>query len=148
MATARSLNPNEVKEVADRLWDDISIIDDYLEEHSDGLKEQDAEIIRSWKRCIPGRFVMERHLKKGSIFISMEDEQVYQVSGIISSWDEMFPFEPMPLMMEVTLIPFKDVIISDGLVMPYNIVLGSNIARYFKDVYMKAKKSGTMRKTL
>lgn len=50
--------------------------------------------------------------------------------------------------MEATFIPFRDVIISDGLVMPYNIVIGKNMAKQFKDVYMSAKKSGTLIKSL
>jgi hypothetical protein len=112
------------------------------------MPQEYKEIVFGWKRRIRGRFVLERHLKKGSIFISMEDEKVYQVSGIISSWEEMFPYWPMPLMLEATFMPFKDVIISDGLVMPYNIVIGGNMARTFKDVYMAAKKSGMLQKTL
>ena len=91
---------------------------------------------------------MERHLKNGTIFISMEDEEVYQVSGIISSWEEMFCGAPMPLMVEATFIPFRDVIISDGLVMPYNIIMGSGIKRSLKDVYMDAKKNGRIHRTL
>ena len=91
---------------------------------------------------------MERHLKKGTIFISMEDEQVYQVSGIISSWEEMFYGAPMPLIVEATFIPFRDVIISDGLVIPYNIMLGGGMKRMFKDVYMAAKKSGQIHRSL
>lgn len=80
-------------------------------------------------------------LKKGRIFIS-EDKKVYQVQGIISSWEEMFQFAPMLLLVEATFIPFRNVIISDGLVLPYNIVIGKNTARQFKDIYMDAKKNG------
>jgi hypothetical protein len=83
--------------------------------------------------------VLERYLKKGSIFISMEDEKVYQVSGIISSWEEMFLYGPLPLMLEAIFMPFKDVIISDGLFTPYNIMIGNNMARTLKKVYMVAK---------
>lgn len=86
-------------------------------------------------------------LKKGSIFIS-EDEKVYQVQDIISSWEEMFQFAPMPLLVEATFIPFRDVIISDGLVLPYNIVIGKNMAKQFKDIYMNAKKNGQLIKNL
>ena len=50
--------------------------------------------------------------------------------------------------MEATFIPFRDVITSDGLVMPYNIVIGKNMEKQFKDVYMSAKKSGTLIKSL
>lgn len=52
------------------------------------------------------------------MLISMEDEKVYQVAGIMSSLEEMFQYAPMPLMVEATLIPFRDVIITDGIVMP------------------------------
>lgn len=147
MATAESLNPMEVKKVANKLWSDVSVIDDYLEENAN-LPEEHKEIILSWKRRIQGRFLMERHLKKGTIFISMDNEEVYQVCGIISSWEEMFFCAPMPLMLEATLMPFRDVIISDGLVIPYNIIIGGGMKRMFKDVYMTAKKDGRIHHTL
>ena len=147
MATAKSLNPQEVKEIANVLWDDISLIDQYLIDQRTDISDEHKEIISSWKRRVQGRFVMERHLKKGTIFVS-EDDRVYQVQGIISSWEEMFFNAPMPLLMEATFIPFRDVIISDGLVMPYNIVIRKNMAKQFKDVYMSAKKSGTLIKSL
>lgn len=147
MANAKSLNPQEVKEIANVLWDDVSLIDQYLNENGTDMPIEHKAIIASWKRCVQGRFVMERHLKKGTIFVS-EDGKVYQVLGIISSWEEMFPYVPMPLLMEATFIPFRDVIISDGLVMPYNLVIGTNMAKQFKDTYMDAKKNGALIKSL
>ena len=147
IATAKSLNLADVKEVTNKLWSDVTIIDDYLKENED-LPEEHREIVRSWKRRVQGKFMMERHLKKGTIFISLEDEEVYQVSGIISSWEEMFFGAPMPLMLEATFMPFRDVIISDGLVMPYNIIVGGGMKQMFKNVYMTAKKSGQIHQSL
>lgn len=147
MAEAKNLDPSEVKEVANKLWSEVEIIDRYIKETPE-LPTEHKEIIQGWKRRIQGKFIMERHLKKGTIFISMEDEQVYQVSGIISSWEEMFYGAPMPLIVEATFIPFRDVIISDGLVIPYNIMLGGGMKRMFKDVYMAAKKSGQIHRSL
>lgn len=147
IAEARKLNPNELKAVADKLWDDVSVIDKYLAEHNE-VPEDYRNIIKSWKRRIRGRFILERHLKRGSIFISMDNENVYQVSGIVSSWEEMFPSAPLPLMWEVTFMPFKDVIILDGLIMSNHVVFSGNMARTFKGVYMSAKKNGMLHKTL
>lgn len=147
IATAKNLNPGEVKEIANKLWENVRVIDEYLNENTK-LQEDHRAIISSWKRCIQGRFVMERHLKNGTIFISMEDEKVYQVSGIISSWEEMFFGAPMPLMVEASFLPFRDVIISDGLVIPYNIFIGGGMKKMFKDVYMAAKKNGEICRSL
>lgn len=106
MAESKSLNPNEVKAVADKLWDDVTVIDEYLSSRGDIPQEHKA-IVCGWKRRIRGRFVLE-----------------------------------------ATFMPFKDVIISDGLVMPYDIMLGRNMTKTFKEVYMEAKKSGRLQKTL
>ena len=147
IATAKELDPAEVKEVANKLWSDVAVIDDYLKECVD-LPEEYKEIIRSWKRRIQGTFMMERHLKKGTIFISLEDSEVYQVSGIVSSWEEMLYGAPMPLMLEATFMPFRDVIISDGLVIPYNIFVGGGMKRMFKEIYIDAKESGKIHRSL
>ena len=147
MAGANSLNPEDVKAVSNKLCDDVSVIDEYLQKHDD-IPQEHRKIIESWKRCIRGRFIIERHLKSGSIMISTEDENVYQVGGIITSIEKMFYYASMPLMVEATLMPFKDVIITDGLIMPYNLVIGSNMTKSFKDTYLTAKRAGTIRKTL
>lgn len=120
MATSGRIDLAVVKEISDKLWSDVGILELYLKKHSK-MPEDERNIIRGWKRRIRGKFVAERHLKKGTIFISMENNEVYQVSGIQSSWEEMLYGAPMPVLIETTFIPFRDVIISDGLIIPYNL---------------------------
>ena len=143
----KSLNPKEIKEIANVLWENVTFIDRYVEERGENLSEDHKEIIVGWKRRVQGNFIMERHLKKGTIFIS-EDEKVYQVSEIISSWEEMYFGVSLPLFMKATFIPFRDVIISDGLVIRYNITIGTNMKKQFQDVYMNAKKNGMVTRSL
>ena len=80
LETGENLNPQEVKEIANVLWDDVSLIDRYLMGAGKGISDANKEIIRSWKRRIQGRFVMERHLKKGTIFVA-EDSLLYDNHG-------------------------------------------------------------------
>lgn len=118
------------------------------EDDAKDIADNDRALITSWKHCVRERFILERILKKGAILISVEDEEVYQVSGIVSTWDEMFGYAKLPLMIQATLVPFEDVIISDGLVQAYNVVIGGNMAREFKDIYMTAKKNGMIHRQL
>ena len=147
MKGADSLTPEAVHTVSDKLCENIAVIDEYLQEHQE-LPEEHKNIIAGWKRFRRGRFIMERHLKGGTMMISMEDENVYQVVGIITSIDEMFYYAPMPLMVEATLMPYRNVIITDGLIMPYNLMIGGNMTKTFRDVYMDAKRSGAIKKSL
>lgn len=121
------------------LWERTWIVDDYLA--GTALPEEQREIILSWKRCISGTFIIERHLKKGSIFISDDNDSVYLVNGIIDSWEEMFSGIPTPIIVKATLLPFRDVIISDGLVSAFPIRFGRNMTAEFKNSYMTAKKN-------
>ena len=143
MTGAPALDPQEVKKVADKLWSTPLVIDSYLMKHPE-LPEDHRNILLGWKRCVSDKFILERHLKKGSIFIGggEDSDQVYQVVGTISPWPEMFPKEILPAFVDATLIPFRDVIISDGLNVIYPIRIGHNMRETFKETYRKAKAEG------
>lgn len=148
MAGSQNLDSTEVKKVADVLWENVDLIDQYLETCGGQLPSEHAEIIASWKHRVRGTFVIERHLKKGSIFVSLDDQRVYQVLGIVSTWEEMTMFLPLPRMIKATLLPFRDVIISDGLCFIPSVMIGSGMAHQFKDTYMDAKKRGSLLRSL
>lgn len=42
----------------------------------------------------------------------------------ITSWEDMFFYSLLPILLKATPIPFRDKIISDGLVIPYNVCFG------------------------
>lgn len=132
------------KKIADYLWAHTQVLDEYLAQAK--LPEEQAQIVASWKRCRPGKYVMERHLKKGTVFISEDDQTVYMVKGLASTWEEMLG--KGPVLMDAVLIPFRDSIISDGLVVPYPVYFGGGVSDAFKEIYMNAKKNGTIRFSL
>ena len=59
----------------------------------------------------------------------------------IKTREEMFFYRPLPVLLKATLIPFRDKIISDGLVIPYNVCFGKGYSSEFKNIYMNAKKN-------
>ena len=44
----------------------------------------------------------------------------------------------MPQIVEATLMPFRDVIIHDGIVAPYGVCLGRNMSEQSKQTYLAA----------
>lgn len=134
----------DLKEVADVLWANPETIDEYIEaaEKQFGLEEDDRRLLESWRLPVSGRFILERHLAKGSIFLDTESLNVYLVKGLTESWGEMLSNFTPPILLEATLIPFGDCIISDGLVNPHNIIFSSGARSDFKDFYINAKQNG------
>ena len=135
---SKGISPEKASKVADRIWDDVSILDEYLEICSEEMSEEEMDIVNGWKKAVRGTFVVDRHLRKGSILVSA-DKKVYLVKGIYSSWREMLGNLPMPQMVEATLIPFQGEIIHDGLVHPYGVCMGKNLADEAKNIYLNAK---------
>ena len=137
----------ELKEVADVLWANPETIDEYIEdtEKQFGLEEDDRRLLKGWRYPVSGRFILERHLSKGSIFIDAENTEtmkVYLVKGLTEPWSEMLSDFRPPILLRATLIPFGNCIISDGLVYPHNIIFSSGAKSDFKDCYMHAKQNG------
>lgn len=64
------------------------------------------------------------------------------VRGLFSTWAEMLG--GCPVLLDAVLIPFRDSVISDGLVSPYRISFGKGAAEDFKEVYMNAKKNNAI----
>ena len=134
----------EFKEVADVLWANSETIDEYIEatEKQFGLEKADRRLLEGWRYPVSGRFILERHLSKGSVFIETESMNVYLVKGLTDPWSEMLADFRPPILLKATLIPFGNCIISDGLVYPQNIIFGSGARSDFKDYYMHAKQNG------
>ena len=135
------VDKDAAKAIADYLWSHIGVIEEFLAEAE--LPKEYAQIVAGWKQCRPGRYILERHLKKGSVFISVEDGTVYMVKGLFSTWEEMLG--DSPVLLDAVLIPFRDSIISDGLVVPYRIRFSKSAVEDFKEVYMNAKRNQTIR---
>ena len=137
-----AIDVQDAIEVADWIWEHTEIIDDYLKEHP-SLKKDRREILKGWKRCIHDRWMVERHLKSGSVFLG-KTPYAFLVQGIVSSFEEMIGFYGTPVMIEATLLPFRGKIITDGLVRYIPVIIGPGIKAGAKEEYMAAKKSGNL----
>lgn len=136
-----SLPINQIMKVSDWLWEHPDEIDSYLSENNHLIIEH-QEIVRGWKSFVRGSFIVERHLRKGSIFISSQTLKVYLVKGITEPWDTLLRHDSLPIMLQTTLIPFRNIVISDGLVRPYDLMFGGGMKQELKDIYLSAKKNG------
>ena len=144
MTSPKGLSLQSVALISSKLWGNKDIIDEFVLSDFKKMDEEKTEIVNSWKKAIHGKFIVERHLRKGSVLISVDNNEVYIVKGIYSSWREILENFSMPQVVEATLMPFKDVIIHDGIVAPYGVCLGKNMSEQSKQIYLTAKANGNL----
>ena len=129
-----------LKEITDALWKNPSLIDDYLRERGSSLSSEHQAIIQGFKRAVSGSFILERNLKNGGVLISLDYNNVYLVRGLTTSFEELSIYHPLPMMLSATLLPFRGIVISDGLFSLSNVFLGGGIKKGLKDAYNLAKR--------
>ncbi|MGM9552036.1 MAG: hypothetical protein ACI3XA_07255 [Clostridia bacterium] len=146
IAMGKGIAPPDAKAIANYIWEHTEVIDEYLA--GADLPAEHREIIEGWKMFRSGKYIMERHLKRGSVFISLEDNSVYMVQGLFSSFDEMFDGWHLPLLVDAVLLPFLGKVITDGLMIPHRISFGVEYTAEFKKIYMNAKRNGDIKLSL
>jgi len=137
--------PALVAKIRDVLWADDRLREQFLAEDAASLGAAERALIGSWKHRVRGQFVIYSHMKKQSIFMS---DAVYGVRGIFTPLEVMFP--SLPIFVEAVLLPFQDVIITDGLLTtpPMQMTFGGGIRRMFKNQYSTARDARQIRTQL
>lgn len=133
--------------VRNALFDNVYLIDDFIDENPQDIPMKDLAIAAGWKRFVKQEFCVARYTKTHAVFIGEADE-VYEVVGLTSSLNEFLPAFLLPQIVEAVLLPFQHKIVNDGLIVSKQIYLGGNIKRELRDVYTKAKKDNRIIKTL
>ena len=127
------------------LWADDRIRERYLAERGAALAPEVRELISSWKHRKSGRFILFKHLRSHSIFMS---DEVFGVIGLYSPIAELVP--AVPAYVEAVLLPFGNRIVIDGILSSPGVQLmfGSGMRRAFGQQYEKARARSQIRTSL
>ena len=101
-------SPEDRLKVHKAFLDETDLIEKFIDENPADLTDDELEIVQSWHHLVSGTFYIFRYLKKHTVFLSSEDQPI--AYGVVALTD---PFENLvgpylPVMVETTLLPFKD----------------------------------------
>lgn len=132
--------PPEVRvEVRDALNSRLDLIESFADVNPFGFTCDELDIVRSWRHLVTGEFFAFRALKKYMVFLSTTDPSVaYGVLGLSKPLEDLIG-PHLPVLAETVLLPFKGVIVYDGLISSFNISFGPGIRRGLNETFKKAK---------
>ena len=138
--TPGGVNADKVVPVKDKLWQEVSLIDEYLNADS-AISDDERNILLGWKKRVTGDFILLKHLARYSVFMDFkgDDPNLYGVVGLTSELSELFPQAVMPIMVNATLLPFKGRIIYDSLFTAKNVRFGGGYKSNFNETYKKMR---------
>jgi hypothetical protein len=133
------LPPQERLKVRDAFLKNTDLLQQFVEENPARLTSDEIDIVRSWRHLVAGKFYAFRQLKKYMVFLSAEEPTLaYGVLALTQPFEELIgPY--LPVLTQTVLLPFKGVIVYDGLLSAYRISFGPGIRRSLNESYKEAK---------
>lgn len=129
-----------VAKLRDACYDKPTILQAYLAANPDRLPAEELAVVASWSHRITGEFAIVRHLKTYTVFMTMkEPTRLYGVLGLLDPLEVVLGGAPLPTLVKATLLPFRDRIIYDGVLNPYNIFFGPGYRSSINATYSRLK---------
>lgn len=135
-----SLSPEIRLKVRDAFLKHTDLLQAFVDENPARLSDDELDIVRSWRYLIHGKFYVFRELKKYTVFLTADKKPTiaYGVLALSQPFDELVgPY--LPVLTETVLLPFKGMIVYDGLLTSYNISFGPGIRRSINESFKEAK---------
>ena len=134
-----SLSPELRLKARDALNANTDLIQLFVDENPARLSDDHLAIVRSWRHLVHGKFYVFRELTKYTVFLSTTDPATaYGVTALSQPFEELIgPY--LPVLTQTVLLPFKGVIVYDGLMSSYNISFGPGIRRNLNQDFKEAK---------
>jgi Domain of unknown function (DUF6398) len=134
-----ALSPQVRLKVRDAFLNHTDLIQQFVDENPAHLTSDELDIVRSWQHLVHGRFYVFRELKKYTVFLSTTSPAIaYGVLALSQPFEELIgPY--LPVLTQTVLLPFKGVIVYDGLLSSYRISFGPGIRRNLNQDFKEAK---------
>lgn len=134
-----ALSPQVRLKVRDALNENVDLIESFVCENPAHLSDDELDIVGSWQHLVHGKFYVFRELAKYTVFLTTTDPAIaYGVLALSQPFEELIgPY--LPILAQTVLLPFKGVIVYDGLMSSFNISFGPGIRRNLNQDFKEAK---------
>jgi len=139
MESFADFSQEERLKIRDALFARPDLIETFVRKNPKKLPPDKLSIVAKWTHFVRGSFFIERYLKAYAVFI--QDDKVFAVHGLVNEIDEVIPRRVLPYYTEAVLLPFKGIIVYDGVLMGHNISFGGGVKRRIRETYMIAKQN-------
>lgn len=144
MSKAPDLASENTLKVA--LWNNIWIIDEYVQNNPYHLNAADLELVASWRTFRFGDFLLLRVVRGLGIFLSQDEPgEFFAVNPLYSPFESLLP--EFPVMVRTAILPFENVLVYDGSMTSYAIRFGPGFREAARFWYIDAKEKHIIRTT-
>lgn len=146
-AAKKPVDPDVLRgELRDYWYNNPAIVDQFIQStEGANLTEEEKQLLLSWKNPLRGKFLCVKYYADYAVLIPMDNKEdginYYAVLGLTEDFDVLIPYK-LPSVISTALLPYKDVIIWDGLIGQYGLSFGRTMASTFINECSQFRKEG------
>lgn len=126
--------------------ENADVLESYIETNFEKLTSEEISILMGFKKLVSSKFIIYKCLNEHAIFIDTKDNKVYAVKALGDPFPDLF--HHFPILVEATILPFKDKIIYDGFLITSDMYFGGGLKATIKKIYCHAERNGQIMKTM
>ena len=124
-----NLDPMDLYPINDYLWQYIDIIDNFIKDNSYKFNKEELTIIEGFKNSITDNFIIAGYDEEYTKLLNGEGK-LYMIKGINCNIEEIIPSSELPIIINTTLLMFKDTIIFNSFFGTNNLKFGNDIKEF------------------
>ena len=132
------LTIDEISQIRNSLFDNVNYLNTFCELFKNKLPDEHLEIIKKWKFFVKKTFIIYKDLKKYTIFVDTQESLSYGVFGLFKEIRDLIN-NKFPVMADAVLLPFKNKIVIDGIISPYDFKIKGALSKILINSYRDSK---------
>lgn len=122
------LTSSNLEEVLNCLWNNIDLLSfEIIKTNKYNFTKNEIQIAKDFKKCRKNKFIILKLVDDGTIFI--DEEYSYLIKELKVPVKDIVPAK-LPIVVEITLFQFKNQIVCDGCLVPYNIKIDKKLLNW------------------
>ncbi len=118
------INPYLIKDMVDKFWENKeSLVIEFCIANPYKFNKEELDITKEFKNGIRNMFIINKFELEYTAF--MTQDKVYMVKGINDNIDNIISYKDLPYICITSIIPFKNVLVYDGMFNSFEINLGN-----------------------
>lgn len=133
------IDPTEIIGIVDEFWSNKDkLILEFCFTNPYKFSKEELEITGEFKKGIRGLFIICEYEEEYTAI--MDNEKVYMIKGINDNIDNIISYKDLPYITITSIIPFKDVLIYDGMFQEMSIGFGNDFDKIVKQEFKNSIK--------
>lgn len=135
----KGINPYEINEIVETFWKNKdTIVLELCLANPYKFNKEELQIASEFKKGI--RDIIIIHKYEENYTAMMTRDKIYMVKGLSDNIDNIVSYQKLPYTVRTSIIPFKNVLVYDGILLEIGIKMGNDFEKVLERKYQNAMK--------